>query len=86
MTSVKWLVPCQLFGANAAWFRINVLTFISSRLCPGASKRYRLARAQRLGFEVFTLPGKLAVHESQLAVQSAADAPAGDGRGTPAFS
>ena len=38
-------------------------------------ERYRLARPKRLRFEVFTLPGKLAVHESQLAVQvSAADA------------
>ncbi len=37
--------------------------------------RYHLARPKRLRFEVFTLPGKLAVHESQLSVQvSAADA------------
>ena len=71
------VMPCQLFGANAAWFRINVLTFnlltaLKRRALP---ERYRLARPKRLRFEVFTLPGKLAVHESQLAVQvSAADA------------
>jgi hypothetical protein len=70
-------MPCQLFGANAAWFRINVLTFnlltaLKRRALP---ERYRLARPERLRFEVFTLPGKLAVHESPLAVQvSAADA------------
>jgi hypothetical protein len=34
-------------------------------------ERYRLARPKRLRFDVFTLPGKLAVHESQLAVQVA---------------
>jgi hypothetical protein len=70
------VMPCQLFGANAAWFRINVLTFnlltaLKRRALP---ERYRLARPKRLRFEVFTLPGKLAIHESQLAVQvSAAD-------------
>jgi hypothetical protein len=70
------VMPCQLFGANAAWFRINVLTFnlltaLKRRALP---ERYRLARPKRLRFEVFTLPGKLAIHESQLTVQvSAAD-------------
>ena len=70
------VMPCQLFGANAAWFRINVLTFnlltaLKRRALP---ERYRLARPKRLRFEVFTLPGKLAIHESQLSVQvSAAD-------------
>jgi hypothetical protein len=70
------VLPCQLFGANAAWFRINVLTFnlltaLKRRALP---ERYRLARPKRLRFELFTLPGKLAIHESQLAVQvSAAD-------------
>ena len=70
------VMPCQLFGANAAWFRINVLTFnlltaLKRRALP---ERYRLARPKRLRFEVFALPGKLAIHESQLAVQvSAAD-------------
>ena len=70
-------MPCQLFGANAAWFRINVITFnlltaLKRRALP---ERYRLARPKRLRFEVFTLPGTLASHESQLSVQvSAADA------------
>ena len=70
------VMPCQLFGANAAWFRINVLTFnlltaLKRRALP---ERYRLARPKRLRFEVFTLPGKLAIHESQLSVQVSAAA------------
>jgi Transposase DDE domain group 1 len=71
------VMPCQLFGANAAWFRINVLTFnlLTALKRLALPERYRLARPKRLRFEVFTLPGKLAVHESQLSVQvSAADA------------
>jgi hypothetical protein len=71
------VMPCQLFGANAAWFRINVLTFnlLTALKRLALPECYRLARPKRLRFEVFTLPGKLAVHESQLSVQvSAADA------------
>ncbi len=71
------VMPCQLFGANAAWFRINVITFnlLTALKRLALPERYRLARPKRLRFDVFTLPGKLAVHESQLSVQvSAADA------------
>jgi len=71
------VMPCQLFGANAAWFRINVITcnLLTALKRLALPERYRLARPKRLRFEVFTLPGKLAVHESQLSVQvSAADA------------
>jgi hypothetical protein len=71
------VMPCQVFGANAAWFRINVITcnLLTALKRLALPERYRLARPKRLRFEVFTLPGKLAVHESQLSVQvSAADA------------
>ena len=69
------VMPCQLFGANAAWFRINVLTFnlLTALKRKALPERYRLARPKRLRFEVFTLPGKLAVHEGQLSVQVSAD-------------
>jgi hypothetical protein len=68
------VMPCQLFGANAAWFRINVITFnlLTALKRLALPERYRLARPKRLRFEVFTLPGKLAVHESRLSVQVAA--------------
>lgn len=68
------VMPCQLFGANAAWFRINVITFnlLTALKRKALPERYRLARPKRLRFELFTVPGKLSVHESQLSVQTSA--------------
>lgn len=68
------VMPCQLFGANAAWFRLNVITFnlLTALKRKALPERYRQARPKRLRFEVFTLPGKLTVHESQLSVQASA--------------
>jgi hypothetical protein len=70
------VMPSQRFGANAAWFRLNAITFnlltvLKRRALP---ERYRLARPKRLRFEVFTLPGKLTVHQSQLSVSISARA------------
>jgi hypothetical protein len=64
-------MPCQLFGANAAWFRINVITYnlLTALKRKALPERYRPARPKRLRFEVFTLPAKLTIHESQLFVQ-----------------
>jgi len=68
------VMPCQQFGANAAWFRINVVTFnlLTALKRKALPERYRHARPKRLRFDVFTLPGKLALHESQLSVQVSA--------------
>ena len=70
------VLPGARFGANAAWFRINSLTFnvltvLKRRALP---VRYRDARPKRLRYELFTLPGKLATHHSQLSVHVPADA------------
>jgi len=70
------VLPCQRFGANAAWFRINaltynVLTFLKRHALPS---RYRDARPKRLRFEVFTMPGRLAFHQRQLSVNVSCDA------------
>ncbi len=64
------VMPSGRFGVNAAWFRINALTFnvltvLKHRALP---ERYRVARPKRLRFEVFTLPGRLAVHQNRLSV------------------
>ena len=66
------VMPSGRFGANAAWFRINALTFnvltvLKRRALPA---RLRDARPKRLRFELFTLPGKLRVHQSRLAVRT----------------
>jgi hypothetical protein len=65
------VLPAARFGANAAWFRINalafnVLTVLKRRALPS---RYRDARPKRLRYELFTLPGKLAIHQNQLSVR-----------------
>jgi hypothetical protein len=70
------VMPSGRFGANAAWFRINALTFnvltvLKRRALP---ERLREARPKRLRFELFTLPGKLTVHQSQLTVRTSAGA------------
>ena len=65
------VLPSARFGANAAWFRINALTFnvltvLKRRALP---QRLRDARPKRLRYELFTLAGELAVHQSQLSVR-----------------
>lgn len=71
------VMPSGRFGVNAAWFRINALTFnvltvLKRRALPD---RYRLARPKRLRFEVFTTPGKLVVHQSRLSLRASASEP-----------
>ena len=70
------VLPSQRFGANAAWFRINaitynVLTFLKRRALPA---RLRDARPKRLRFELFTVAARLTLHQSQLAANLAAGA------------
>ena len=65
------VLPSARFGANAAWFRINALTFnvltvLKRRALP---ERYRDARPKRLRYEIFTAPGRLTVHQSRLTVR-----------------
>ena len=62
------VLPSQRFGANAAWFRINAITYnlltlLKRRALP---ERFRLARPKRLRFEIFNTPARLLVHQSQL--------------------
>ena len=69
------VMPSSRFGVNAAWFRINALTFnvltvLKRRALP---ERYHNARPKRLRFEIFTMPAKLVVHQSQLIAYLAAD-------------
>ena len=45
------------------------LTALKRKALP---ERYRQARPKRLRFDVFTLPAKLALHESQLSAQVSA--------------
>ncbi len=65
------VLPSARFGANAAWFRINALTFNVLTVLKRCAlpERFRDARPKRLRYELFTLAGELAVHQSQLSVR-----------------
>jgi hypothetical protein len=68
------VMPSGRLGANAAWFRINalafnVLTILKRRALP---ERLRDARPKRLRFELLTVPAKLVLHQSRLAVRASA--------------
>ena len=67
------VLPSARFGANAAWFRINVLAFnvLTVLMRRALPPRYRDARPKRLRYDLFTLPGELVVHQSRLSVRVA---------------
>ncbi len=72
------MLPSARFGANAAWFRINALVFNVLTVLKRCAlpERFRDARPKRLRYELFTLAGELAVHQSRLSVR----VPVGDQR------
>jgi hypothetical protein len=69
-------MPCKRFGANAAWFRINALTFnlLTALKRIALPERLRRARPRRLRFETFAVAARLVHHQSQTHVlMSASD-------------
>ena len=72
------VLPSARFGANAAWFRINALTFNVLTVLKRCAlpQRFREARPKRLRYELFTLAGEIAVHQRRLSVRI----PVGDER------
>lgn len=64
------VLPSQRFGANAAWFRINALTYNLLTLLRrhALPERFRRARTKRVRFELFTLPARLVQHQRQITV------------------
>jgi hypothetical protein len=68
------VLPCGAFGANAAWFRLclltdNILSLLTRVALPAGGAT---ARPKRLRFAVFTLPGRVTAHARRLAVRVAA--------------
>ena len=68
--------PCGRFGANAAWYRLSLLTYnvlsaLKSLALPAALSA---ARPKRLRFVLFTLAGRLLTHAGQLILRISADA------------
>jgi hypothetical protein len=73
--------PCGRFGANAAWYRLSLLTYnvLSALKSLALPPALSAARPKRLRFALFTLAGRLVTHAGQLVlrVSAAAEALAG---------
>lgn len=60
--------PSGKFGANAAWYRLTLLTYniLTVLKRHGLPERFRSARPKRLRYEVFTVPAEIHAHARQL--------------------
>jgi hypothetical protein len=63
--------PCGRFGANAAWYRLSLLTYnvLSALKSLALPPALSTARPKRLRFAVFTLAGRLVSRARQLRVR-----------------
>ncbi len=68
--------PCGRFGANAAWYRLSLLTYnvLSALKSLALPPALSTARPKRLRFTVFTLAGRLVSHAGRLRVRISAAA------------
>jgi hypothetical protein len=68
--------PCGRFGANAAWYRLSLLTYnvLSALKALALPPALSTARPKRLRFTVFTLAGRLVRHADRLRLRVGAAA------------
>jgi hypothetical protein len=68
--------PSGRFGANAAWYRLSLLTYnvLSALKSLGLPSHLSTARPKRLRFLLFTLPGRLVTHAGRLLLRLSAEA------------
>ena len=68
--------PCGRFGANAAWYRLSLLTYnvLSALKSLALPPALSAARPKRLRFTLFTLAGRLITHAGQLMLRVSAAA------------
>jgi hypothetical protein len=68
--------PCGRFGANAAWYRLSLLTYnvLSALKSLALPPSLSTARPKRLRFTLFTLAGRLVTHARQLVLRVSAAA------------
>jgi hypothetical protein len=68
--------PCGRFGANAAWYRLSLLTYnvLSALKSLALPASLSAARPKRLRFAVFTLAGRLLTHAGRLVLRISAEA------------
>ncbi len=62
------IVPSQRFGANAAWFRLNLLTYNCLSLLKrhALPERLRDAKPKRLRYEIFSMAASIREHAREL--------------------
>lgn len=63
--------PCGRFGANAAWYRLSLLTYnvLSALKSLALPPALSAARPKRLRFALFTVAGRLLTHAGQLVLR-----------------
>ena len=63
--------PCGRFGANAAWYRLSLLTYnvLSALKSLALPPALSTARPKRLRFALFTVAGRLITHAGQLVLR-----------------
>lgn len=68
------IVPSQRFGSNAAWFRLNLITYnvLSLLKRHALPERLREARPKRLRYELFSVAAKIGHHAHELTARLAA--------------
>jgi Transposase DDE domain group 1 len=68
--------PCGRFGANAAWYRLSLLTYnvLSALKSLALPPALSAARPKRLRFTLFTLAGRLVAHAGRLVLRVSAAA------------
>ena len=68
--------PCGRFGANAAWYRLSLLTYnvLSALKSLALPASLSAARPKRLRFAVFTLAGRLLTHAGRLVLRISEEA------------
>jgi hypothetical protein len=71
-----WPPPCGRFGANAAWYRLSLLTYnvLSALKSLALPAHLSAARPKRLRFALFTLPGRLVTRAGRLILRLSAEA------------
>lgn len=62
------VLPCAEFGANAAWFRLCVLTYnvLSAMKTLALDPEFADARPKRLRFAIFTIPARILSHARRI--------------------
>jgi len=70
------LLPSGKFGANAAWYRLTLLTYnvLAVLRHHALPERFQHARPKRLRYEVFTVPAEIHTHARQLTARLGAPA------------